>query len=400
MTHSLVARSRDRPGLRIGLFFPKAIGDLLFVLPTLHAFRSGLPEAHLTLVVKDKQAPLARNLEGPVVDRLLVLEGTSRSSRRTVIEGLRDDSVDVLIDLAGTDKAGLLLISRFLRRRDLFMPAGADCRGQRWIYTPLAQRLPAAGPAVHRVEQYRLAAGFFGLDPIPVSFDLCLPDRARAAGEETVEALALQDGPVVALNVGASRPGKRWPVASVERLGRRLAASGIRVVLTGSADFSADGRFDRELAIELEQQGFFDGETRIDLIRRPLPAEVSQLEHDAWLLRYSGVFGLVVGFDTGPMHIAGSVGADAARRTLSLFGPTSPWRYAPYDPSRDAESLEGRYNTVLRPRRPCLPGSDRQYCRHYDSRRCRECMASLLPEAAAERALSMLRHGGRPPATA
>ena len=161
-------------------------------------------------------------------------------------------------------------------------------------------------------------------------------------------------------------------------------------MLTGSADFAPDGRFDYELATELERRGFFDGETRIDLVRRRQPSPVSQLEHDAWLLRNSGVFRLVVGFDTGPMHIAGSVGCDAARRTLSLFGPTSPWRYAPYDPSRSHDSLEGRYNTVLRPRRPCLPGLDRQYCVRYDSKRCRECMASLEPEAVAEKARSIL----------
>lgn len=69
-----------------------------------------------------------------------------------------------------------------------------------------------------------------------------------------------------------------------------------------------------------------------------------------YLLRYGGVFDAVVGVDTGMMHLAGSITSSAdggyddvrrGNRTVSLFGPTDPNRFRPYDPT-------GRYNRVLR----------------------------------------------------
>jgi ADP-heptose:LPS heptosyltransferase len=72
---------------------------------------------------------------------------------------------------------------------------------------------------------------------------------------------------------------------------------------------------------------------------------------DAYLLRYSGAFDLVVGVDTGMMQIAGAVSSDGEGRyaavrgnkTVSLFGPTDPRIYRPYDPT-------GNFNVVVAPR--------------------------------------------------
>lgn len=70
----------------------------------------------------------------------------------------------------------------------------------------------------------------------------------------------------------------------------------------------------------------------------------------AYLQRYSGLFSIVIGIDTGMMHIAGSVNSNSdgsyenvsGNKTISLFGPTNPNRYAPYDPT-------GRFNIVVQP---------------------------------------------------
>jgi ADP-heptose:LPS heptosyltransferase len=72
---------------------------------------------------------------------------------------------------------------------------------------------------------------------------------------------------------------------------------------------------------------------------------------DAYLLRYSGRFDIVAGVDTGMMQIAGAISSDSdgrytsarGNRTVSLFGPTDPRIYRPYDPT-------GRFNLVVAPK--------------------------------------------------
>jgi ADP-heptose:LPS heptosyltransferase len=76
---------------------------------------------------------------------------------------------------------------------------------------------------------------------------------------------------------------------------------------------------------------------------------------DAYLLRYSGLFDVTVGVDTGMMQIAGCVSSDAngsyenarGNRTVSLFGPTDAATYRPYDPT--AGQRNGSFNLVVEP---------------------------------------------------
>ena len=80
---------------------------------------------------------------------------------------------------------------------------------------------------------------------------------------------------------------------------------------------------------------------------------MSDLMTDAHLLRYSGLFDVVAGVDTGTMQMAGSISSDSSgryenrrgNRTVSVFGPTEPAIYRPYDPT-------GLFNLVVSPETP------------------------------------------------
>jgi heptosyltransferase-2 len=112
--------------------------------------------------------------------------------------------------------------------------------------------------------------------------------------------------PVVALAPGAVGPAKRWPAAAYAALSQRLLAEGLAVwVLGGPA----------ETAMAQEIVG--NTEAR-DLTGHDL--------RDAILALASAA--AAVSNDSGLLHVAAALGTP----TVAIFGPTSPWLWAPLNP--------------------------------------------------------------------
>lgn len=376
---------------KLALLYPKAIGDFVFLLPALHTLRRGLPGTRIILVVKQKQAPLAVPQCGSLVDEVLAIgEKQTWLSVRRRLSAL---APDLIADLAGNDLSGLLLAGRRGRR---VRPHRSGCRGHGALYAPFAESLPRLPPGTHRVDELLRYACHLSQANAVYSFGLSFPDAAVEACEGMVERYRLREGSVIVLNVGASRSTKRWPVSHFFALAEALVARGHRVVFTGAREFPSDGHYDRAVSEQLERQGKVDGERCIDLITEGNLAAGLQLQRDAHFLRYSGVPRVVVGNDTGPLHLAGAVGEDAKNRTLSLFGPTHWGRYAPYDPTRRfPDRPAGDWNRVVQAKLDCLPAGTEEACRCY-RRGCRRpefCMSALSPGAVLEAVLERLGEG-------
>ncbi|MEI6969986.1 MAG: glycosyltransferase family 9 protein [bacterium] len=364
---------------RIALVYPKAIGDLVFLIPALHSLRKGLPEAHLTLVVKDKQEPLAKGFKGRICDEVLSIgAGTGIAEvRRRLVE----DGTDLFLDLAGNDKSGMILA--FQKGGSRLRPDKTDCRGMSALYSAFADSLQPSARHLHRVDQLMgWVQEISQCEPV-YSFQMYLDSEAVEHAERIIARHSLREGKVVVLNVGASRNTKRWPASHFQTLAAELRKEGCRVVFTGANEFSSDGHYDRQISDELRGKRVFDGEACIDLITDEDITPGIQLQRDAHFLRYSGVPAVVVGCDTGPMQIAGSVGSDAHQTTISLFGPTSWRRYAPYDPSRVYPGrTRGAYNWVLTAGDVvCRPAGIEESCGKYRAGcKSSECMAKIMPE--------------------
>lgn len=375
------------PMRRLVIVYPKAIGDFLFILPALHTLRRALPDAHITLVAKRKQFPLVRPQEGILFDETFAIGGTTgwRAARRR----LNALNPDTIVDMAGNDSSGMLLSFQGGRR---LRPHPVDCKGCCALYSPLADSLPRQAPGLHRVEELlAYARHLTGAEPV-YSFGMVLPDPAIEASEKMIEKYRLRSGSVVALNIGASRASKRWPAAYFKSLASGLIHRGHRVVMTGAMEFGADGNYDRTVAARFSEQGLFDGEHCINLVTEGgLPPDL-QLQRDTHFLRYSKAPRIVVGNDTGPMQIAGSVGVDARRKTVSIFGPTSWRRYAPFDPSRRfPDRPAGDWNRVLFAETECRPAGTAEACGNY-RRTCRTptCMRALSPDSVLQAVLEHL----------
>lgn len=380
-------RTPQQPN-RLAIIYPKAIGDFMFVLPALHTLRRALPETHITLVVKSKQAPLALPQKGRLVDDVLVLGGGR--SWHQVRRELSLRNIDTMLDMVGNDQSGLIMAFRGGRR---LRPDSEDCKGHAALYSLGATPMPRLPPGWHRVDEL-LAFARSLQDSEPVySFQLHLPPEAVDECEKMIAAHDLRSGNVVVLNVGASRDTKRWPMEHFKTLTQSLRSAGYRVVLTGARSFKSDHDYDRKVSEWFAQDGLVDGEMCVDCITGHPVAPELQLQRDTHFLRYSGVPAVVVGNDTGPMQIAGSVGDDARNRCVSLFGPTNWGRYAPYDPSRHyPDRANGDWNHVLWSDCPLIPQGHQEACQCY-RKGCghKQCMRHLSPERVFEAIVSKVQ---------
>jgi hypothetical protein len=112
---------------------------------------------------------------------------------------------------------------------------------------------------------------------------------------------------LVAINPGAGRADKRWPIARLTVVAERLATeAGARILLLWGPD-------EANLAREIR-----DG-----LSARAMLAPPTDLDELAGLLRRAA---LVVASDTGPLHLAAALGTPC----LGLYGPTRSSRNGPY----------------------------------------------------------------------
>jgi ADP-heptose:LPS heptosyltransferase len=119
---------------------------------------------------------------------------------------------------------------------------------------------------------------------------------------------ALPAGPIVALNVGASEKGRRWPAEHFARLAEGLIAHGLVPILVGApSDLDACDQVQTSRAMALPN---FAGKTSIQQM--------------ALLLAESA---LLVSADTGAAHIAAAVDTKVVGLFASsaYFAETSPW---------------------------------------------------------------------------
>jgi heptosyltransferase-2 len=120
--------------------------------------------------------------------------------------------------------------------------------------------------------------------------------------------LALDGHPVVALAPGAVGPSKRWPAAYYADLAQRLAAEGAWVWVIG-------GPGETEIAAQIVRSGW--GDIR-DLTGPDLRNAILAL----------AAANTAVSNDSGLLHVAAALGTPA----VGIFGPTSPWHWAPLNP--------------------------------------------------------------------
>ena len=291
-----------------------ALGDVVHALPVLAWLKSADPAMEIDWLVEESFAPL---LAGhPLLRQVHCIATRSwrRQGKLTVLrEGLRivsrlrRERYDVVLDLQGNSKSGLFTLLSGAPRR-----YGFDGKAVReWPNLLATNRRVSLSAVDHHISERSLAVARAAFPqgtehllagPLPVSSGAAATVAAQLAG------FALGGRRFAVLHYGTTWTTKLWSVENWRQLVRSLAAAGepFPVLTWGSAEEKA----------AVEEIAAAAGEGR-SLVwpRGTLPELVALLSRAA----------VVIGGDTGPVHIAAAVGTP----TVSLFRVTDNTRNGP-----------------------------------------------------------------------
>ena len=279
----------------------KYFGDAVLMTPSLRALREYFPQGKLHVLVPSEMAPLFQNLAW--LDRVWAMPRRrgSASLRETwpLIRELRNEHFDRSVDFAGNDRGAILsLLSGARRRLGWAQPGGFF--GRKWCYN---EHVSTDSELPH--ESVRLARILSGWQ-IPTPSAMESEIRADPALLETAQKMLSEKGAIIC-HIASSQPKKEWPIASWVEFYQLATAVSYRVVFTTA-------RGDRESGLMTELRKNLPDATILPAISE-LPMFLAVLSQGAAFI--SG--------DTGPLHFAAGLGLP----TISLFGPSSPLRWAP-----------------------------------------------------------------------
>jgi heptosyltransferase-1 len=339
--------------LRMLVMRLSAMGDILHALPAVTALREAHPEWRIGWAVEPQWKPLlaaenatVRGTAMPLVDRVHIVPArqwarspfsakTLRDVRRARRE-LRDERYDVCVDLQGAVRSAV--ISKWAHAQRLI---GEDVPREhvaRWLFT---ERVRTRG--VHVIEQAIEVLDAVAGDKLPVRLPL-LPVDAEA--ERKAAKIPL---PFVLINPGAGWGAKRWPVKRYAAVAVRLYDdAGYNVVVNA-------GPGEDRLAGEINMLS--------DGAADPVQSSIAEL------IAMTRRAALVIGGDTGPVHLASALD----RPVVGIFGPTDPSRNGPF----------GGNFRVLR-----HPESRRDHTRHAAPE---AGLLTITPEAVIGAALELLQ---------
>ena len=287
----------------------KRIGDLALTTPALHALKTA--GYHVTLVVTAGTAALLPMLRNSVDDAWIY--GGPDSPGHALWAKLWGGRFDACVDFTGRDRSALMTLASRAPRRitaDSLLRRGG---WRRWCYNAVAVAPVRSRHTVDHYLDYLVPLGLpFPSEEAPARPILQLPAEAavRAAALLATHGIGATEDFVV-IHPGTARPEKYWlPERWAEVIAFCRQELGRRCVLTGGQHDPYEQAHLAAIRHALAAQR----QTCVDL--------AGQLDLST-LAAVLAAAGLVVGVDSGPMHLA----AAWARPQIVLFGPTNPFHW-------------------------------------------------------------------------
>jgi heptosyltransferase-2/heptosyltransferase-3 len=313
---------------------PDHIGDVLFATPALRLLRKAWPDAYLACAAGPWAGDVLR--DNPHLDELIVCEfpGFARRPKGSLLEPYR-----VLWQWAQRLKLGRFDAAIVLRFDHWWGALAAYLAGipHRVGYAVpecapfLTTAVPYAGVQHEVLRNLALVERFLQAHGKGVPQDgLALEFVSSTQDDEYASRYLEERGipasqPVVAIHPGAGAPVKQWrPEAFAVVADAMVRQWGAAIVLTGS-------KADLHLAWSVYAA------MRTDAVVAAGDTTVGQL---AALFRRSC---LVIGPDSGPLHLAVAVGTP----TVHLYGPADPLKFGPWG--------DGARHRVVKSDRECVP---------------------------------------------
>jgi lipopolysaccharide heptosyltransferase II len=273
------------------------LGDVLFSTPAVKALRKKFPDSFISCLIAPGAVEI---LEGsPYINELIVndekgLHGGFWGKIRLAKE-LRKKKFDLAILFHRSSTRAFIAYLAGIPRR-----VGYATRKRRFLLTevlPMPEK-----DSTHRVDYYLGIVKTLGCDSQDRLYEFFTTEEDVRFAQDFLSSEGITPGDfIVCLNPGGNWPPKRWPKENFAVLADKLISGyQVKVVFCGSKN-------DRELIAEIVSR----------MSRRPIIA-AGRVN----LKQLAGIFkraDLVISGDSGPLHIAASLG----RNIIGLFGPTS-----------------------------------------------------------------------------
>jgi len=305
------ALATDGQGLSVAVVRLGAMGDVLRTLPSLRRLREALPAAGIHFVVEEKWRAV---LEGhPDLDGLLPVPrklwqqlirspaGWPRLAQSVV--GFRREaralSFDIALDFQNNLRSGLVTRLTGARVRVGFS-GHQQKEGNSLLMT---HRLASGRRRVSRIERNLALIGALGIESsLPERAALPLALHGAAEAERVCEKLGWTSQPfaVIAPGASAAQAFKTPPPALLAAAAHRLSENGVRSLV-----IHGPGEIETAHAVVAASDG---------AVSLAPPTNLATLT--ALLARAE----MLVGGDSGPLHLACAVGCPV----LGLYGPTDP----------------------------------------------------------------------------
>jgi len=314
----MTSRTRFQHPQRIALLKPCCIGDVVFATALLEAIHRAQPAAAIDWLVSRWAAPV---IDGhPALRQTIVIGDGANPAHgiRAVLRVAGQLRVGHYDWLFVPDRSPWLSLAAWLSR--IPRRIGLDSGGRGFGYTDRAAIVPT--DIRHEAAIYLDLARLLNIPTVTCWANVPPRPADQAAVRELLTAIApealtrplLIVHPGGGINPGMVLVSKRWPTNCVALLTKRVVdyIEGEVVILGAASDAEAVRALRVALPADIRP---------IDLSERLTLGQIAALAALPNVRLY-------LGNDTGSAHLAAAAGA----RTLVIFGPSDPRRYAPYAP--------------------------------------------------------------------
>ena len=325
---------------RILIFNVNWLGDVLFSTATIRNIRRNFPGSFIACVIPSRCYPVLKG--NPHLDEIIIFDEDDRHKsifeRFNFIRSLKEKDFDLVFLLHRSFSRALICRLAGIPKR-----IGHYTKKRSFLLTQ--KIIPPPRDSLHRIDYYLDIIEHAGLKVEDRYTEFYFSEEDARSVREFLSKNSVSDKDfLVAINPGGNWLSKRWPKENWAELADKLIEHlQAKVVITG-------GHNDHTLAEQIKARMKF----------KPINAcAVFNIKQLGALAKTASLF---ITADTGPMHIANSVGA---KKIIAIFGPTSPEITGPY-PLNNAVILQKNVGCAI----PCY------------NLKCKDnrCMKSITPD--------------------
>ncbi len=283
---------------KILIRLPNWVGDIVMATPSILALMREKPEAEIHFAIRSHLYPLVENF--PDVKKIYKIEGRNIISNITFLMNVRKEKYDAFIVFSKGFREGIL--AKFSRSS---YTIGFSVNFRKLLFTHPIEMSKELWNKHHSIQFSKL------LSPLNIELQnektfLPLSDEEKNSALKILNEKGLKEKAFIVFHIGASKFARAYHSERFGKAAKEIKKrSGKEIVLIGSKD---EMKFTESFLKECTSAKDLTGKIALRDLKPFLSFAV-----------------LFVGNDSGPMHIAGSVGIPV----VAVFGPGSPQKTAP-----------------------------------------------------------------------